>query len=263
MDSISVVNTPLYEETFVSHTPYFHKEISGVPYGDAGETVSYSIATDSYATMALLLCILLSVISIAKSINFVHFQFRNLFRIPRENSIEMRETADEMQYQFFFCIQSILMLGIISHSAIEDYLGKDFIVNDYLMIAILSGVFGAYYFLHEVLYFLVHITYFPLAQRHIFYVSRLFLYAMQGALFLPITLVHVYFHVDIKTTVYCALGVIFSTLFIRFYKLYNTFFKKNGHFLQFFLYLCTLEAVPLTLLGIVVLIIANYLKINI
>ncbi|MBQ0073816.1 MAG: DUF4271 domain-containing protein [Prevotella sp.] len=53
------------------------------------------------------------------------------------------------------------------------------------------------------------------------------------------------------------------TTLLRFYKIYRIFFKKNGRFLQFFLYLCTLEAVPFILMIGTMMFIANFLKYNI
>ena len=49
---------------------------------------------------------------------------------------------------------------------------------------------------------------------------------------------------------------------LSFYKVYRIFFQRKAYFLQFFLYFCTLEIVPLATLGGVLMLIDKLLKIT-
>ena len=66
-----------------------------------------------------------------------------------------------------------------------------------------------------------------------------------------------------ETTITIMASVIAVTFLMQIYKAYCIFSRKDGALLPFFLYLCTLKAVPLALVVGIALFIANYLKINI
>jgi hypothetical protein len=58
-----------------------------------------------------------------------------------------------------------------------------------------------------------------------------------------------------------ALAILFVKI-LSFYKVYRIFFQRKTYFLQFFLYFCTLEIVPLAILGGVLMLIGKLLKIT-
>lgn len=252
-------------DSYVSQTRFFHKELPAVRNGEMGIPVEYSISNDSFLSLGLFMCVLLSIIMVSRSWRFTCFQMKNLFRMPRENSAIMRETSSEIRYQFFFSLQGILLLALFIYTLARHMLaeGEDFSIGDYPLIAVYGIVLLLYRALCEGLEDAVLPIYFNSNQRMMWAGSRQFLIALQGALLLPLALVYFYFHLDIHTTIMVAVGIISTTLLLRFYKAYCIFFRKNNAFLQFFLYLCTLKAVPLALLALTSLFIANYLKINI
>lgn len=252
-------------DSYVSQTKFFHKELPAVRNGEMGIPVEYSISNDSILSLGMFMCVLLSIIMISRSWRFTCFQMKNLFRTPRENSIILRETSSEIRYQFFFSLQGVLLLAMFVYTLARHLLneGEDYSVGDYQLIAIYGGAILLYRLLCEGLEDIVLPIYFKSNQRLMWKGSRQFLIALQGALLLPVALVYFYFHLDIHTTIMVTIGIIATTLLLRFYKAYCIFFQKNNAFLQFFLYLCTLKVIPLALLTIVSLFIANYLKINI
>lgn len=207
--------------------------------------------------------ILISMITVVRSWRFIRFQTKNLFRMPRENSVEMRETSDEMRYQTYFCLQGVVLLGILAYSTAMHYLGGDFVLGHYAMLGVFFGIFATYYIVRELLILIVHNVFFEKKQRHIENISRLYFTAIQGAALLPVTLLHVYFQLSTETTLKLLVVILALPLLLHFYKLYNIFFRKRNAFLQFFLYLCTLEAVPFALLTGILLVVAIYLTQNI
>lgn len=252
-------------DSYVSQTKHFHKELPAVRNGEFGVPVEYAVSNDSVLSLGLFLCVLLSIVMVAHSWRFTCFQMKNIFRMPRENSVLLRETSSEMRYQSFFSLLGSGLMGMLIYTVARSMLGdgEDFSVSDYQLIAIYGLLLLLYRMLCEGLDSIVLPLYFNENQRLMWSANRLFLIAMQGALLLPLTLVYFYFHLDIYTTALIAVGIIVVTVLLRFYKAYCIFFRKNGAFLQFFLYLCTLKVVPMALLTIVSLYIAEYLKINI
>ena len=252
-------------DSYVSTTQHYHEELPPVRDGVVGVPVEYTIASDSFLSMGLFICILLTILTASRSWRFLRFQLKNIFRTPREDSAIMRETSSEMRYQVYFSLQGVLLMGLFTYTLARYKLadGEDFSVGDYQLIGIYFLIFLLYRLVCELLEVLVLPVYFTDSQRMIWAGARLFFIALQGALLLPVALVYFYFHLNIETAITAALAVIGTTMMLRYYKAYRVFFQKNGNFLQFFLYLCTLKAVPIALLTVVALFIAEYLKINI
>lgn len=231
--------------------------------GVAGDSVPYSIANDSVVTMALVFCILVSMLTVARSWRLVCYQTKELFRAPRENSAELRETADEMRYQTYFCLQGVILLGILAYSTAVSCLGSGYDFGHYTMLGIFSGIFAAYYMVREGLTLIVHSVFFKKKQRHLDNISRLYFMAVQGALLLPLVLLHIYFQLSVDITVRLAVMVLALPMLLQAYKVYNIFFRKENAVVQFFMYVACLEAVPLTLLAGTLYFAANYLILNI
>ncbi len=229
--------------------------------GESGLVPDYSLVNDSYVALAFVFSIVLSLVITNKSWRLVCFQARNLFRMPRENSIELRETADEMRYQTYFCLQGVMLLGLLAYSATIEYYGSDLRYGPYVSMGLFAVAFAVYYIVREMLLLLVSSVFFTKAERHLDNVSRLFIMAVQGAALLPVALLHTYLQLPALTTIKIVAALYGLMFMLHFYKSWNIFFRKKNAFVQFFLYLCTLEAVPLALLGGAILFIANYLKV--
>jgi len=257
------INDTIYRESYFKHSQFFHEEVNADRLGVIGDTVPYSIANDSIVTMALVLCILASLLMVSRSWRLICYQTKELFRAPRENSVELRETADEMRYQSYFCFQGVILLGILAYSTAVRYLSSEFIFEHYTMLGIFSAIFGAYYIIREGLTLIVHSVFFEKRQRHLDNISRLYFMAVQGAILLPLVLLHVYFQLSVEITLKLTVVALALPLLLQASKVYNIFFRKNHAVLQFLLYMACLEAVPLTLLAGTLYFAANFLIQNI
>lgn len=257
------VHDTIYRESFLKGTPFYHEEIPASRLGVSGEPVPYSLINDSLVAMAMVFCILVTMITVARSWRLICFQTKNLFRVPRENSAEMRETSAEMRYQTYFCLQGVVLLGILATSVTAYYLGNDFKIGNYAVLGVFCSVFTAYYITRELLTMIVHNVFFESKERHLDNISRLFFMAAQGAVLLPITLLHIYFQLSMEATLRLLAVTVALPMALHYYKSYNIFFRKRNAVMPFLLYLCTLEAVPLALLGGALLVIGNYLTQNI
>ena len=92
--------------------------------------------------------------------------------------------------------------------------------------------------------------------------SFLFLVSSQGVLLLPLVMLQAYFQLTVKSSIIYVGIVLGTTKILSLYKTHLIFFRQKGQFLQFFLYFCALEIVPLFALWGVLTIASNYLKIN-
>ncbi|MDO4172012.1 MAG: DUF4271 domain-containing protein [Prevotellaceae bacterium] len=252
------VSDTIYKESFFKGNPLYEEEVPVHWLGESGDPVAYTLVNDSLISMVLLLCLLVTLITLARSRRLVRFQLKNLFRVPRENSVELRETAYELRYQTYFCLQGVILLGILAYSITSQCIGDDFVLGRYATLGIFCGIFAAYNIVHETLLYIVHSVFFDRVRMHLDYITRLFFMAVQGALLLPITLVHIYFQLNAVTTLKVLLVALALPMLMCFYKSYNIFFRKRNSIMQFFLYLCTLEAVPLALLTGILLYAAQY-----
>lgn len=256
-------NDTIYRESFFKASPFYHEEVPASRLGVAGDSVPYSIANDSVVTMALVFCILVSLLMLSRSWRLICYQTKELFRAPRENSVELRESADEMRYQTYFCLQGVILLGILSYSVATEIKGTGYTLGHYTMLGIFSAVFAAYFMVREGLTLIVHSVFFEKRQRHLDNISRLYFMAVQGALLLPLVLLHVYFQLSVELTLKLTFAALALPMLLQALKVYNIFFRKSHAFVHFFMYVACLEAVPLTLLAGTLYFAANYLTQNI
>lgn len=253
----------LYKESYARQTPYYHEELPATRDGEAGVIPSYSTSCDTYVAIGFLICIVVSLLSIAKSRRFINFQMKYLFRMPRENSFEMRETLSEVQYQVYFIVQGVLMYTLLAYEIATEYVAQEYRVSDYMLMGIFGATIALFFVLKKILLSITLPVFFSKSQRHMASISRTFLLAVQGAIMLPTMLLNVYYKLSTETTIYiAAIGLSLTTL-LQFYKTYCIFFRKNYRLLQFFLYLCTLKAIPFALLIGILYFTAHYFKVNI
>ena len=90
----------------------------------------------------------------------------------------------------------------------------------------------------------------------------LFLISIEGILLFPVVMLLAYFDLSMKNAVVYVAIVIFLAKILSFYKSYIIFFRRNGIFLQNFLYFCALEVIPLASLWGVLVILNSFLKVN-
>ena len=92
--------------------------------------------------------------------------------------------------------------------------------------------------------------------------AYLFLISCEGVALFPMVMLLSYFELSLQVAVIYTLVVLGIVKILSFYKTYLIFFKRNGVFLQIFLYFCALEVVPLLALWGGLVLISHYLKIN-
>ncbi len=224
-----------------------------------GLSVPYTISADNTLSLVLLLCSLLSIMIVMRSRNTLPLRIRALF-IHTTNLSNYRHTKSDERVELFLTAQSIMALSVMGYSAELHYFGASLAQNHYLIMADYAGIFLAFILLKRLLYMITIPIYCNIQQwrawLHLFHFST----ALQGLWFLPVALVHVYLGLSATATLFLAIAGITITLFIRIYNAWSIFFKKKKLYVPFFLYLCTLEAVPLALLAGTLTCVAQTLK---
>ncbi len=250
-----------YKESFFSSSPMFHPELRGGRLGVAGDPVPYTVAGDNVITGILLLCFVLASIAFSRSKQFIYHQFKNFFYTPRAGTTAITETASEIRYQFFFVLQTCLLfsIGYFFYTASVD---ATYILEQYQILGIYTGVFAGYFLLKAILYMLPGSVFFGKRQNDQWEKTYLFFISLQGVLLFPVIMLLSYFGMSIQGAAFYTLIVVVLVKILSFYKCYSIFFRRNGGFLQLFLYFCALEMMPLGALWGILTTISSYLKIN-
>ena len=234
-----------YRESFFSKDSLFHP-----------------VAGDSFITSLLLVCFLLACIAFSKSKHFVIRQAKTFFRTPRIGTTEVTETSSEVRYQFFFVLQTCLLLAIGYFIYSKASISDTFIVDQYQVISIYAGCMGGYFLLKTFLYMVSGWVFFEKKKNIQWLKAYLFLISCQGVLLFPMVMLLSYFDFPLQIAVIYTLIVLGLVKILAFLKAYIIFFRRNGVFLQIFLYFCALEVVPLFALWGGLVLISHYLKIN-
>ncbi len=251
-----------YRESFFSNDSLFHPELKGGRLGVAGDPVPYTVAGDNFITSLLLLCFVLACVAFAKSRMFVIRQAKAFFRVPREGTTVMTETSTEVRFQFFLVLQTCLLIAIGYFIYSKASISDTFTIEQYQVISIYAGVVMGYMILKALLYSTTGWLFFDKKKNEQWLKAYLFLLSLEGVLLFPDVMLLSYFDLSLQIAVIYALIVFGLVKILSFYKSYLIFFRRNGMFLQIFLYFCALEVVPLFALWGGLILIGHYLKIN-
>ncbi len=251
-----------YRESFFSNDSLFHPELKGGRMGVAGDPVPYTVAGDNFITSLLLLCFVLACVAFAKSKHFIMRQAKAFFRTPRQGTTVITETSSEVRFQFFFVLQTCLLVAIGFFIYSKASISDTFIIEQNLVISIYASCVMGYFLIKMLLYMLSGWVFFDKKKNEQWLKAYLFLLSCEGVLLFPVVMLLSYFDLSLQVAVIYTLVVLVLVKLLSFYKSYIIFFKRNGMFLQIFLYFCALEVVPLFALWGGLVLISHYLKIN-
>lgn len=261
--SLMSVSLPTYyKESFFSKSPLFHPELPGGRLGVAGDPVPYTLASDNLITGVLLGCFVLATLAFSKSQRFIYRQVKDFFFAPRIGTTTITETSTEVRYQMFFVLQTCLLLTINFFFFTRTFVSDTFTIDQFKIMGVNLGVVVAYYVFKFVAYWFTGWVFFDSKKTEQWLKSFIFLVSTEGVLLFPVVLLLVYFDLPIQSTFIYTAFVIILVKILSFYKSYSIFFKRIGAILQFILYFCALEIMPLAALWGALIMISNYLKIN-
>ena len=225
------------------------------------DSIPYTIRGDNLFTSLLLICMIVFAVSVSNPRQFVLRQLKDFFYQPL-GSRNMSETTGELRVQFFLVLLGCLLLSISTFIYVNDYVSENYLLENYQMVAVFFSVFLGYILLKGVLYEIVNNVFFHHTAVVAWRKSALFLTALEGLLLFPIVLLQVYFDLSFENAVLYYGFVLFFSKILTFYKCWSIFFRQIGVFFQNILYFCTLEIVPLLILGGGMKVLIDVLKIN-
>jgi hypothetical protein len=204
----------------------------------------------------------MTLVAFSFSRSFLIRQAKNFFYIPK-TEYAITETSTEVKSQFFFLLQTCLLLALLYFFYTRTYKASTFILSDeYLLVAILGGIFIGYFFLKYLVYAYVNLVFFDAKRNGQFFRTLLFLNSLEGILLFPIVALLTFFDIPAQTVAYYTLFVVILVKILTFYKSFVIFFRQNGLYLHIILYLCALEIIPLFTLWGGLAVIVNALIIN-
>lgn len=251
-----------YRESYFSKDSLFHPEINGGRPGVAGDPIPYTIANDDFMTSLLLGCFILGCVAFSHSKDFILRHVKNFFRTPRSGTTVITETTAEIRFQLFLGVLTSLLLGILYFLYMRTYLGDTFILEQYKIIGICSGVVAIYFLVKAFIYWFTGWVFFDKRSTRQWLKTYLFILSSEGLLLFPLVMLQAYFNLSTKSSIIYSLFVIVLVKMLSLYKSYSIFFGRGWAFLQIILYFCALEIIPLFTLWSVLGVIADYLKIN-
>lgn len=251
-----------YRESFFSKDSLFHPEQKGGRLGVAGDPVPYTVAGDNFITSLLLLCFVMACVAFAKTKQLILRQAKTFFRTPSLGTTEISETSNEIRFQFFFVLQTCLLIAIGYFIYSKASISDTFTIEQYQVISIYAGCVGGYFLMKAILYSISGWVFFDKKKNVQWLKAYLFLISCEGVALFPMVMLLSYFDFSLQVAVIYTLVVLGIVKILSFYKTYLIFFKRNGVFLQIFLYFCALEVVPLFALWGGLVLISHYLKIN-
>lgn len=242
----------------------FNRELTGVRYGVPGDPVPYSVRNDDIITGLLLACFVLTLFSLGRLRFFIFRQVKNFFRIPHsESTSDLTETTSEFRFQFFQAFLTCLLWALLCFIYVHERVADTFILDtQYHLILIFLGCFVAYFLLKGALYSIVNWTFFDKKKNEQWMKSQLFLTAMTGLLLFPFVMLLSYFNFSLQSAIVSVGVVLIFVKILTLYKSIVIFFRQKAAFMQFFLYFCTLEIIPLLGLAATLTLIVDKLKIN-
>ena len=213
-----------------------------------GLPIPYSIPGDDILSLIILICALLSITMAVRSWRYISLQARNLFSTRNINNRNIPMAGSESALTTTFIALLLIMAGMIVWSLQKRMMDTEHIGAEHSMMFAFIGIFVAYYILHVILCRIVMPVFFSYSPLKTWHRTKLFIDAFAGAFVAMLAIVHLYAHLGSMPTLIILFFIAITALLLRFYKAWNIFFKKKRDFVPFFLYLCTLEIVPIALL---------------
>ena len=252
----------LYRESYFTGKPCFDPDLYGGLPGVAGDPVPYSVGRDNLITALLLACFIFGAIAFSKSRSFMARQARLFFRPNHDDAQPLTETSTELRFQFFLMLQTCLLLSIVTFFYVQRYVTDTFIVDHYVVIGVFFCIFLLYVVLKMLLQWLCGMVFFSRRRNEAWMKSLMFIMSIEGQCLLPVVLLQTYFGFSIGNTLILTSIVVILSKILSFYKIYNIFFQRRDSIVQFFLYFCALEIMPVfALLGFLAMT-SDYLKVN-
>ena len=235
----------------------------GSNYGVAGDPVPYTVRNDDVITGLLIVSFILVVVALSNLYRLIVRHAKDLLYVKQRDEAIITQTSSEVKFQFFLLAQACLQYAILQYFYTMHYIGDTLVLDSqYQLIGIYFAMYIAYYMCKGMLYSAVNAVFFGSKKNILWMQWFLFITAMGGVILFPVTLLQVYFDLQIQNVTFYLAFVLILVKMLSIYKAYFIFFNRAGGFVQIILYFCALEIVPATLFWGMLVITGNHLNIN-
>lgn len=228
--------------------------IDGFTSAYAGESLPYVMANDLLITTLLILSFILLLWTMTRHNQLLKKRTSDFFFSLTDKAEFSPDNNLERGVKFFIVVNSLVLLSILTlyYCQNSGYINVTN-ENSYLLLGKFFLVYSLFLFLKLFLYAIVNGTFFKRNQNKRWMKSLYFIIFFAGALFFPIAAMAVY--LDFLSPVITILTILAVTLFeiLIIFKLIRVFFLGKYKLMLILLYLCTVEIIPLLLIGRVVM----------
>lgn len=236
-----------WQQMFVPLTGKPKHHATQTPPGVEGDPIPYTAFNDNLVSGLLLACFIVTIVILSAIKHFLRHQLSHFFRVQRGRTTEMNETSTEIKLQFFLALQTSLLIAILALLYIREAgMQLPFNSNQQVIIT-LTAIAAAYYLLKIILYTVVDTIFFKPQQHSEWLKNFLLLVAMEGIALFPIILMKAYTSITNQAVIIYIMATLGVIKLLTIYKINSIFFRQPTAILQLFLYLCTLEIVPMAL----------------
>ncbi|MGN1263659.1 MAG: DUF4271 domain-containing protein, partial [Prevotella sp.] len=232
-------------------------------YGMAGDPVPYTVRNDDMITGLLMVSFILVVVALSNLYRLIVRNVKDILYVKQREETIITQTSSEVRFQFFLLVQACLQFAIFQYFYTMHFIGDTFVLaSQYHLIGIYFAMYMAYYLCKGILYSVVNTVFFGSKKSMQWMQWFLFITAMGGVILFPVTLLQVYFDLQIQNVTFYLAIVLILVKMLSIYKGYFIFFNRAGGFIQIILYFCALEIVPAALFWGLLAITGNHLNIN-
>lgn len=216
--------------------------------GFVGEPLPYRLRTDNGVAAGLLLCLLLLGCVIARSRRLLARQTRDFFRERRQNSAAPAD-EDRLRGASLVLLQDSVVLSVLAAALAPTYLPTATQLMPPLFLLIATGLFFLFLGIKIGLYQFVNNVFFDRETARRWTATLLLCALALGLCLLPVALLVTYADLPPRQAARIALGVVLLLEGLLLYKAIRLFSHRKFGVFHAFLYFCTLEGLPLVLLG--------------
>ncbi len=212
------------------------------------EPMPYVFYDDDILTLLMLLGFIVISIAVGFLQRFIIQQVKTFFRSSRNKDGRALLSSTDLRLQLLLVGQTALQFALLLYVYCSEWISGETVVSRHLYILYFFLFIAGYFLFKSLLYSFVNGVFIDGRSKRQWMYSLLFITAMEGVLLFPVSVAAIYIGISITVVFWWTLIVVGLVKILTFCKCFNIFFRPLGGYLQFFLYLCTLEIVPLLMM---------------
>ena len=219
------------------------------PTGIAGDPIPYQFRTDSIVTIILMLSFFLMVKVVSGSRHYLHQQIKDFFHHRQRENLFVQRTQTEMRGQAFLVFQTCIMLGVLFFDYTQEHQADVFNqISPYKILGVSVAICSLYFMLKTGVYAFINNIFFTRKQCEQWANSYMLCTLGLGIALLPLSLLVVYFDLAPQNMCISFICLLIISKLLLLYKCSRIFFNYTFGWVHLFLYFCTLEIVPISVL---------------